>query len=265
MQAVGTTRTVSAYNSARLSANIIHSDEYARSRGFRGGLVPGTDICGYLTHPAIAHWGDDWLRQGQGSYRLLSPVYEGDQATTTVTAATKDALEVEVAVEGELCARASFKPDHGVDEASLPPVPTLTSTAEPPAASEQTLAPGVVLARIERDMSVAGSAAVLDELRESLPVFREQQWVHTGYLLRLANWALCFPVRLGPWIHVGSTVQNFRPCPAGRMLHARALVTDNFDKKGHRFVELDIRLEAEGTGLVSRVLHTAIWQLRPET
>ena len=70
------------------------------------------------------------------------------------------------------------------------------------------------------------------------------------------NWALAHNVVLGPWIHVGSTVHNLAPAPLGKVLTARALVTGNYDRKGHRFVELDGLVLAGGVP-VARIAHTA--------
>jgi acyl dehydratase len=48
----------------------------------------------------------------------------------------------------------------------------------------------------------------------------------------------------------------------GQVLTARARVTDNAERKGHRFVELDV-LVVDGAGApVAQVLHTAIWRPR---
>ena len=44
--------------------------------------------------------------------------------------------------------------------------------------------------------------------------------VHPGLILRLCNKALSLNVRLGPWIHVGSALQNYAPAQVGE--HGRA-------------------------------------------
>ena len=68
---------VVAYNTAKTSDNKIHDDDVARQFGFSGGLVPGVDVYAYMTHPAVACWGQDWLERGWMSVRLQKPVYEG--------------------------------------------------------------------------------------------------------------------------------------------------------------------------------------------
>ena len=51
---------------------------------------------------------------------------------------------------------------------------------------------------------------------------------------------------LGPWIHVGSRMQLLNAAASGDELTARARVTGNYEKKGHRFVELDALVVANG-------------------
>src|SRR6267154_542048 len=48
---------VSAYNTAHESENNIHDDATARRFGFGGGLVPGVDVYGYITHMPVARCG----------------------------------------------------------------------------------------------------------------------------------------------------------------------------------------------------------------
>src|SRR6266581_2369071 len=52
---------VTAYNTAHDSENKIHDDATARRFGFGGGLVPGVDVYGYITHMPVARWGRAWL------------------------------------------------------------------------------------------------------------------------------------------------------------------------------------------------------------
>ena len=44
---------VTAYNFATESDNKIHSDEMAARYGFKGGLVPGVGVYGYMTIPIV--------------------------------------------------------------------------------------------------------------------------------------------------------------------------------------------------------------------
>ena len=70
---------------------------------------------------------------------------------------------------------------------------------------------------------------------------------HPGLLQRVMNKVLVDNAILGPWIHVGSRMQLLSAGASGDELTARAKVTGNYEKKGHRFVELDALVVANGT------------------
>ena len=70
-------------NTAPDSENKIHDDATASAYGFRGGLVPGVTVYGYMTAAAIEHFGREWLDRGAMDLRLLQPVYAGDEVTVT--------------------------------------------------------------------------------------------------------------------------------------------------------------------------------------
>ena len=69
-------------------------------------------------------------------------------------------------------------------------------------------------------------------------------------------------VVLGPWIHAGSTVRNFAAARVGDELTVRAVVTANYERKGHRMVDLDALILANARTPVARIEHTAIWRPR---
>src|SRR5690349_22935179 len=94
---------VIARNAATLSDNKIHSDEGARSHGFRGGLVPGITTFGYMTRPVVEAFGLAWLDHGSASIRLQKPVYEGEaiEVLGVVSAVTPEGVDIELMVTGE--------------------------------------------------------------------------------------------------------------------------------------------------------------------
>ncbi|MEI2790495.1 MAG: hotdog fold domain-containing protein [Steroidobacteraceae bacterium] len=106
------------------------------------------------------------------------------------------------------------------------------------------------------------SGSYLDEISEADPVFRVEGVAHPGWLLRFANWALSGSVRLGPWIHVSSTLWLLAPVHDGDQLEVRARVTDRFERSGHEFVDLEAVHLVAGRP-VALVDHRAIWQPRP--
>jgi acyl dehydratase len=253
---------LTAYNTATASANKIHDDAVAKSLGFRGGLVPGVDVYAYLCHLPAERWGRDWLERGTIWARFESPVYDGDDIEVTAGEVGGGALELSlVDSSGARCAigRAALTEDAptALDPDAWPsgPPPEL-----PPAASEATLAAGP-FGCIEATFVADRAQEYLDDVRETLPLFRDERVAHPGWLLRFANYVLTANVRMGPWIHVESTARLLGTVHDGERVQTRALVSEVRERGGHRFVDLDV-LQLVGDRPVARTAHTAIYQPR---
>lgn len=254
---------VVAYNTAVEAENKMHDDAVARTYGFSGGLVPGVDVYAYMTHPPAQRWGLDWIERGTMSARFLHPVYDGDEVTVSFT----DDGVVELRDGAGQC-RATGSAALP-QEAAAPPDPDEVPVAKGPAdrsarppVSPEALAVGTVLGTYEFGFHVEHAGAYLDDVRETLPLYREEGVGHPGWLLRSANYVLVENVVLGPWIHVSSAVTHHGLVRDGARLTTRARVTDQFERKGHRFVVLDVLIVADGRRPVMRVEHTAIYQPR---
>jgi acyl dehydratase len=252
---------VAAYNTAHDSENKIHDDEVARRYGFAGGLVPGVDVYAYMTHPVLALWGRAWLERGGAECRFVKPVYEGE--TATVTAVERDGgLAIDVESRGEACASGQA----WMTDAPAPPRLDAFAEARPPAvrpgADEQTLATGTRLGIVSFRLTAEFAERYLRDVRETDPIYAREGLAHPGTILRLCNWTLSHNVVLGPWMHVGSKLQNFAAARVGDELTTRARVTDNYDRKGHRFVDLDVLAIANGGTAIARITHTSIYRPR---
>ncbi|HEY3909297.1 MAG TPA: hypothetical protein VGM07_05340 [Stellaceae bacterium] len=255
---------VVAFNAAKDSDNKIHDDAVARRFGFTSGLVPGVEVYAYMTHLPAAHWGREWLERGTAEIRLLKPVYDGDSVTVTA-AETGDGLELRVEARGELCAagRAALP-----ERAPLPPAAFAAAPIppDPPAnrlpADETTLAVGTWLAIHPFRVGDEDARQYLADVRETLPLYTAEGLVHPGTILHIGNWALRHNVVLGPWMHVGSRVEHYAPARIGDELSAKALITGNYERKGHRFVDLDLRVYANRTIPVARIQHLSIYRPR---
>ena len=112
----------------------------------------------------------------------------------------------------------------------------------------------------------AGDAAqqYLTEVRERDPIYAMEGLGHPGLLQKVMNRVLVDNAILGPWIHVGSRMQLLNAAKAGDELTARAKVTGNYEKKGHRFVELDALVVANGRTPLAHCKHIAIYQPREQ-
>jgi acyl-coenzyme A thioesterase PaaI-like protein len=264
----GATYEVEAHNTATRSDNRIHDDEVARRFGFVGGLVPGVDVYAYLTQLPVARWGLAWLERGTIEARFIRPVYDGQrvtvQAERSPAGAAGDAgMELQVVDgAGVVCAAATATlPEQAPEQPEAGRWPVREQLADPPPASPETLAPGTVFGLRPHRFLAERASEYLAEIRERLGLYEAERVAHPGWLLRDANHVLAGNVVLGPWIHVSSSVQHFRPARDGDLVAARAVVEREWEHKGHRFVELDVGLFA-GDDLAVRVAHTAIHQPR---
>lgn len=252
-----------AHNTAIASDNKIHDDAVAQRLGFRGGLVPGVDVYAYLTHPAAERWGRAWLERGRIAARFLKPVYDGEE-TEIVALENDDGLALEARnSKGELCASGSASlPSSAAAVPKVDAYPAAAMPATPPPASPETLIPGAVLGSFESGFHADRAGEYLADVRESLPLYVAERVAHPGYLLRSANYILASNVKLGPWIHVASEVQNFAAAVDGDRISTRGRVQSVYERKGHRLVELDLLLVANDERALLHVHHTAIYQPR---
>ena len=252
--------TVNAFNSSRESENKIHDDAVAGRFGFRGGLVPGVDVYAYMTHLPVARWGRAWLERGTAICRFGKPVYDGEDATITA-AETATGLDLRVESHGEVCAtgEASLpdKPPGAPAIGGMPPAPHATR----PPADETSLGVGTLLAMKPLAVTPEFAARYLGDVRETDPLYAREGLMHPGLILRTCNWALMHNVTLGPWIHVGSAVRNIAAGRVGDELTVQARVVANYERKGHRFVDLAAVVLANRAP-VAHIVHTAIYRPR---
>jgi hypothetical protein len=254
---------VSAYNTAKASENKIHDDATARRFGFTGGLVGGVHVYAYMTHLPVAHWGRAWLERGTGDCKFGKPVYEGDIAEITAEE-TADGLALAVHSHGVLCATGSATLPSAVTAPSVAEFQSATPPAHEarPAADERSLAVGSWLSMNPLAVTAEFHAQDLSDTRETDPLYAAEGIVHPGTILRCCNWVLSHNVVLPAWMHVGSKVQNLGIGRIGDTLSARARVTQNYQHKGHKFVEVDVLVLANERTPLARVTHIAIYRPR---
>ena len=251
--------SVQAHNTAWESENKIHDDTVARRFGFTGGLVPGVDVYAYMVHAPVAQWGRAWLERGRADCRFLKPVYDGDEAIVDA-AAEGDGLALIVRSRDETCATGTASLAAAVGSPAEFAPPPISPASRPPA-DERSLAVGTLLGMRPMVLTPEYAAQYIANVRETDPLYAQKGIAHPGVVLRTCNWALSHNVLLGPWIHVGSTVQNIGLARIGDELTVRARVTANYERKGHRFVELDALVLASERP-VARIAHVAIYRPR---
>ena len=254
---------VQARNLSHASENKIHDDGVARRFGFQGALVPGVEVYAYMTHLPVARWGVDWLERGTAECRFLKPVYDGKLVTAAATD-TASALSITLESDGELCATgAAALPPPSDAALAFPDAAPVPEPEDRPEADEESLATGRRMSSAPLQLTPQYLQQYLASIRESETLYAQERLMHPAIVLRLANSALKTNVKLGPWIHAASTIRHFAVARAGETLAAHAQVAANYERKGHRFVDLDVIVVADAARAVAQVRHTVIYRLRP--
>ena len=258
------THEINAYNLSAASENKIHDDAVAQKFGFQGGLVPGVEVYAYMTNLPVRQFGVEWLSGGTAECRFQKPVYDGRMALASGVAEMDGSLTLKVESEGVLCGSGTASMGHGKIPPDIAgyPVSSLADYDARPDAAPESLVEGQIMGTFRQTMDARELTQYLDDVREDLTLYGEEQIVHPGWLLRLGNRALAMNVRLGPWIHVGSRLDNFAAARYGDTVEARAKVSKHYEHKGHRFVELDVLLVANEETALAQIDHTAIYRPR---
>jgi acyl dehydratase len=257
------TYRVEAYNTAKLSENKMHDDAVARRFGFGGGLVPGVDVMAYMMHLPVATWGRAFLERGLIEARFVKPVYDGE-ITDIRGEETDGAIAIEVESRGELCATGMASLPEAAPRLAIADYPDTAPVSERKPVSVTSYEPGQWLGSMPRRWAGEAADEYLSEVRERDSVYTRESLGHPGLLQRVMNKVLVDNAILGPWIHVGSRMQILSAARRGDELTARAKVTDVYEKKGHRFVELDALVVGNGTTPLAHCRHVAIYQPREQ-
>jgi acyl dehydratase len=267
---------IEAYNTATKSENKMHDDTVAKQFGFRGGLVPGVDVFAYLTRAPAERWGRDWLDRGVIDARFHAPVYDGDLVMVESSEGgpsdgeTPNGGGLSMALmltdsDGAMCAsgRAGL-PDAAPAAPGVEAIGVARVPDPRPPASEEALAAfaGGVLGTLDYGFHADLAPEYLKDVRDTLPLYTDERVAHPGWLLRMANYALSHNVRLGPWIHVESRMQFHGAVTDGDHLSVRSRVTRLTERKGHRFVDLDVFFVVNDDRVAATVAHTAIYEPR---
>jgi acyl dehydratase len=253
---------VEAFNTAKASENKMHDDRVAQKFGFSGGLVPGVDVLAYMIHPAVEAWGREFLSRGLIEARFTKPVYDGE---TVLVTAEPDGEGLAVQVEGgDVRATGTASLTARLPAFALADFPETDPVAVRAPVDAHSYEVAKLLGSAPRCWPQDAAAEYLEEVREADPIYQREGVTHPGVLQRIMNKVLVDNAILGPWIHVGSRMQLLAPAMLDDELVARARVTANYEKKGHRFVELDALIVANGTTPVAHCQHVAIYQPREQ-
>jgi acyl dehydratase len=257
------TYRVQAYNTAKLSENKMHDDTVAKRFGFNGGLVPGVDVMAYMMHLPVAKWGRAFLERGLIEARFVKPVYDGETADVRGEESNGE-LSIEVESRGQLCATGTASLPASAPSVSISEFREIAAVAERRPVNDSSYQLGKWLGTAPRAWAGEAAQEYLTDVRESDPIYLAEGLGHPGLIQRVMNRVLVDNAVLGPWIHVGSRMQLLTAARSGDELTARAKVTANYEKKGHRFVELDALVVVNGRTPLAHCQHIAIYQPREQ-
>ncbi len=252
-----------AYNTAKQSENKMHDDTVAKKFGFSGGLVPGVDVMAYMMHMPVARWGRAFLEHGLIDARFHKPVYDGE-ATEVTADENNGVLSIEVRSRGDLCAAGTASLPAQAPSFSLSDYRDVPVVAERKPVNAASYEVGKWLGTTPRRWAGDAASEYLADIRETDPIYTREGLGHPGLIQKVMNRVLVDNAILGPWIHVGSKMQLLSAAKTGDEITARAKVTANYDKKGHRFVEVDALAVANGTTPIAHCWHIAIYQPREQ-
>jgi acyl dehydratase len=243
---------VRAQNTAADSENKIHDDRVAAAYGFRGGLVPGVAVYGYMVPAILEQLGREWMASGGISVRFLAPCYESEMVVarcegSTVTAENDDgSLYASGVVSGsETGIGAAVKQAEDWSR-EIDPIHPLPTRDQRPVASSQTIVPGKVLGSLRTKLEAEDQAAV------------------PRVLLHLANEILVQNFKMSPWIHAGSEVRHHRMPALGQEITVTGMIQECFERKGRRFAVAGLNYtqsHSSALHLVASVRHTFIYCL----
>jgi acyl dehydratase len=264
---------VRARNTSADSENKIHDDRVAASYGFRGGLVPGVTVYAYMTVPIVARFSRGWLEGGSIQVKFHRPLYEGELVLVRAEV-DADSKPVKVSVtaereDGIVCATgmATVSDDSqwlGEPRLDDYPVVELPVYDRRPAASREGFISVATLGTVTEKLDLGeDNSGFLKRIDEKLDIYYGPDAVaHPAMLLAMANHALMYNFKLGPWIHTASDVINWSAARDGEEIAARGKVIECYERNGNEFVLLSLMLVADGQRVIQQIRHTAIYRPR---
>ena len=260
-----------AFNPATESSNQIHSDAMAKAYGYKGGLVPGVVISGYLMNPAVIAWGEDWLNHGAAKVVVSKPLYDGYKFEVAVRDATDTHYAADlIDEEGTLCATAEIDLDK-----TPQPKPVMRGDALLDAAGEIPKAEPEQMKRLKdsgmhalgitwHDKHDMSSYLSKPEDMPDLHRLAPGGFAHGAFMLGITNWVLAGNAYMNPWVHLQTNSRFFQVVPFGTRLIAECEIKDLFSRKGHEFVDVTVNIFAsESKSAVMTSDLRAIYKMRP--
>jgi hypothetical protein len=228
--------------------------------------VPGTSIYSYISHSLVEFLGRDWLERGSMEVRFVHPLYEGEEARITgrLSGIGEDAaLAIDLQImnpQGAICAvgAALLSTRPPAPEPAIGDYPAGTRSRSLPI-SPESLHTGQLLVPVKSEFTWNIHWEYCQKtIRDHHPIYR--QILHPGWLLLQANRILVENCDLRLWIHAASMIQKYHAQAEECMVETRGRVKEKFERKGHRYLVLDLALFA-GLRCLETIRHTIIFRI----
>lgn len=250
-------------------SNPIHSTEVAAQYGYRGALVGGVTVYGWLTPVIIEALGERWLTDGWADVRFRRPVFPGDALTARAEPRSDSLASVAMlnaegvaAIEGEAGVGnapwlAELKlPVRQVAEESPGDLPPLTLESAPVG---EDLRPMPIFWSLEEARAWAS-----EKQRDSSARWTgEDAIVHPSWLAARMTPLIHHSYNYGPAIHTRTQVQHVSTARAGQLFTVAGHFLKAYEEKGHHVAVVDGVILNEENAEVARIRHTTIFRIRP--
>lgn len=250
-------------------SNPIHSTEVAAQYGYRGALVGGVTVYGWLTPVIVEALGERWLTDGWADVRFRRPVFPGDELTARAELRT-DALAVIAMVnqEGVSAIEGEAGVGHApwLDDLQLPvrrlaeerpdDLPPLTLDSAP---IGKDLRPMPVPWTLED-----AQAWATDKQRDTSARWTGPEAIaHPSWLAARMTPLIHHSYNYGPAIHTRTQVQHVAPAKVGQQFTVAGHFLKAYEEKGHHVAVVDGVILDEAGVEVARLRHTTIFRIRP--
>jgi hypothetical protein len=256
-----------ALNNSESSENKIHSDEIAEKFGFRGALVSGMNVLGYLNQPLIKHFGSDWLSHRILDVKFLKPAYQDDLVrvdSEIIQASQTQSTVVSKAFNqiGELLAL--------LESSSPMPMPSIDNLAYAQGAIETH-----ERREIEWDLihlkqpsydftwqpSAEDNKKRVDIQRDTSEIFRgPSAYIHPFYIGEACNKSLMRMFILPAWIHTASRIILRKALRVEDKITIKTVPIEKWEKRNHQFIKLYVAMIVNNE-VVVEIEHSAIFKI----
>ena len=250
-------------------SNPIHSTEVAAQYGYRGALVGGVTVYGWLTPVIVEALGERWLSDGWADVRFRRPVFPGDALTARaelrsdslasvamVNAEGVGAIEGEAGVGNAPWLAELRLPVRRAAEAAPAQLPPLTLETAP---IGEDLRPMPVFWSLEDARAWAADKQRDTSARWTGP----EAIVHPSWLAARMTPLIHHSYNYGPAIHTRTQVQHVATAKAGQLFTVAGHFLKAYEEKGHHVAVVDGVILNEENAEVARIRHTTIFRIRP--